>query len=111
MSSAPIQILGAGLTGMSAGHHLQTGFEIHERLSHAGGHAITLEQQGYRFDRTGHLLHLRDAAMRAFIERLFDGELRSVQRRSLVFSHGVYTRYPYQANTFGLPPQVAYECL
>jgi protoporphyrinogen oxidase len=111
MSSAPIQILGAGLTGMSAGHHLQHGFEIHERLPHAGGHAITVEQQGYRFDRTGHLLHLRDAAMRTWIEGLFDGQLRFVQRKSRVFSHGVYTRYPYQANTFGLPPQVAYECL
>jgi protoporphyrinogen oxidase len=28
-----------------------------------------------------------------------------------VFSNGVYTRYPFQANTFGLPASVAYECL
>jgi protoporphyrinogen oxidase len=111
MSFAPIQILGAGLTGMSAGHHLKAGFEIHERLGHPGGHAITIEQQGYRFDRTGHLLHLRDASMRAWIESLLDGQLRTVHRNSRVFSHGVYTRYPYQANTFGLPPQVAFECL
>ena len=36
---------------------------------------------------------------------------RKLQRKSAVFSHGVYTRYPFQANTFGLPPEVAYECL
>jgi protoporphyrinogen oxidase len=76
-----------------------------------GGHAITLEQDGFRFDRTGHLLHLRDASIRAWIEKLLPGRLVLVQRRSRVFSHGVYTRYPYQANTFGLPPKVAYECL
>src|SRR5690606_11852624 len=34
-----------------------------------------------------------------------------VARRSMVFSHGTYTRYPYQANTFGLPPDVANACL
>jgi protoporphyrinogen oxidase len=111
MSSPPIQILGAGLTGMSAAHHLKTGFEIHERLGHAGGHVITLEQDGYRFDRTGHLLHLRDDAMRTWVRGLLGDDVRTVQRRSRVWSQGVYTRYPYQANTFGLPAQVAYECL
>jgi protoporphyrinogen oxidase len=111
MTSAPIQILGAGLTGMSAAHHLGEGFQIHERLAHAGGHAITVEEDGFRFDRTGHLLHLRDPSIRAWIERLLGDRLVLVQRRSLVFSHGGYTRYPYQANTYGLPPQVAYECL
>lgn len=111
MASAPIQILGAGLTGMSAAHHLGGGYELHERQDRAGGHVITLEQDGYRFDRTGHLLHLRDDAIRAWVEELLAGRLVSVQRNSRVFSHGVYTRYPYQANTYGLPPQVAYECL
>lgn len=111
MTSTPVQILGAGLTGMSAGRHLGADFQIHERLGHAGGHAITLARDGWRFDRTGHLLHLRDAAMRSWIEELLPGRLLQIERRSRVFSHGVYTRYPYQANTFGLPPQVAYECL
>jgi protoporphyrinogen oxidase len=29
----------------------------------------------------------------------------------VIFSNGVYTRYPFQANTFGLPPAVANECV
>lgn len=111
MSAAPIQILGAGLTGMSAAHHLCRDFAIHERLGHPGGHVITLEREGYRFDRTGHLLHLRDASIRSWVEGLLPGRLRNVHRNSRVWSQGVYTRYPYQANTFGLPPEVAYECL
>lgn len=111
MTSAPVQILGAGLTGLSAAHHLGDGFEIHERLDRAGGHAVTVACDGWRFDRTGHLLHLRDASMRAWIERLLDGRLLQVERQSRVWSHGVYTRYPYQANTYGLPPAIAHECL
>ncbi|MGD8858529.1 MAG: FAD-dependent oxidoreductase [Myxococcales bacterium] len=110
--NAKIQILGAGLTGMSAAHHLGSGrYEIHERLAAAGGHAITLERDGFRFDRTGHLLHLRDDGMRAWVQELLPDRLVHIERNSRVFSHGRYTRYPYQANTFGLPPQVAYECL
>jgi protoporphyrinogen oxidase len=111
LPTTPIQILGAGLTGMSAGHHLGEACTLHERLPHVGGHVITLERDGYRFDRTGHLLHLRDPEMRAWVERLLPGRLLRVHRNSRVFSEGVYTRYPYQANTFGLPPQVAYECI
>jgi protoporphyrinogen oxidase len=108
----PIAILGAGLTGMSAAHHLGSDYVVYERLPHVGGHAITLEEQGYRFDRTGHLLHLRDPAIKAWVGRMFpEGHLVHIQRRSMVFSHGRYTRYPYQANTFGLPPEVAFECL
>jgi protoporphyrinogen oxidase len=108
----PIAILGAGLTGMSAAHHLGQDYVVYEKLDHVGGHAITLEEQGYRFDRTGHLLHLRDPDIRAWMSRLFpEGHLVHIQRRSMVFSHGRYTRYPYQANTFGLPPDVAFECL
>ncbi|MCA9647620.1 MAG: FAD-dependent oxidoreductase [Polyangiaceae bacterium] len=108
-----VAIIGAGLTGLSAAHRLEAqgrDYRVIERLSHVGGHAITLEEAGYRFDRTGHLLHLRDPRTR---ERVLSwiGPHEEVQRRSAVFSHGVYTRYPYQANTFGLPPQVANDCL
>jgi protoporphyrinogen oxidase len=107
----PIQILGAGLTGLSAAHHLRQGYELHEKLDRPGGHVITIEQDGFRFDRTGHLLHLRDAEIRAWMMQLLGDRFVNVQRKSRVWSQGVYTRYPYQANTFGLPPQVAYECL
>ncbi len=85
---------------------------LYEKLGHVGGHAITLEERGYRFDRTGHLLHLRDPEIIAWIETLFaPGHLLKIERRSMVYSQGVYTRYPYQANTFGLPPKIAFECL
>jgi protoporphyrinogen oxidase len=73
--------------------------------------AVTVEEAGYRFDRTGHLLHLRDPETRSLVERWVGAESLTVQRRSVVWSHGVYTRYPFQANTHGLPPSVAYECL
>jgi protoporphyrinogen oxidase len=110
----PVAVLGAGLTGLRAGLELaRRGVEhrVFERLAWPGGHATTMFDEGYRFDRTGHLLHLRDDAVRAEVVEWLDGDVREIARRSVVWSSGVYTRYPFQANTFGLPPAVASECV
>jgi len=112
--TVPVAILGAGLTGMSAAFHLRqqrVACRVMERLPEPGGHAITVEEQGYRFDRTGHLLHLRDPSIRDLVMGWIKGGTLEIERRSRVFSHGVYTRYPFQANTFGLPPRVAHACV
>lgn len=113
-SKTPVVLLGAGLTGMSAAYHLGAAgvpYRLFERAPHVGGHAVTVEEGGFRFDRTGHLLHLRDPEMRALALGWIGEDYVEVERRSMIWSNGVYTRYPFQANTFGLPPQVAYECL
>jgi len=110
----PVAILGAGLTGMSAALELGqrgVGYRIFEKLAQPGGHVVTLEDSGFRFDRTGHLLHLKNDALRAEILGWIGADHLQIQRASVVWSNGVYTRYPFQANTFGLPPQVAYDCV
>jgi len=32
-------------------------------------------------------------------------------RRSFIYSHRTYTEYPFQVNTYGLPPEVVRDCL
>ncbi len=111
---SPIVILGAGLTGMSAAIHLKHAgapYRIFERQAHAGGHATTYQDDGYRFDKTGHLMHLRDPEIRALVMKWVGANSVTVNRKSVIWTHGRYTRYPFQANTYGLPPEVAYECL
>ncbi|HYP76699.1 MAG TPA: NAD(P)-binding protein [Polyangiaceae bacterium] len=110
----PVAILGAGLTGLSAAIELGrrgVQYRIFEKLAQPGGHAVTLEDSGFRFDRTGHLLHLKNETLRAEVLEWIGPDHLEIQRRSVIWSNGVYTRYPFQANTFGLPPQVAYECV
>jgi protoporphyrinogen oxidase len=110
----PIAILGAGLSGMSAAIELTRQacpHRIFEQLALPGGHAITTFDNGFRFDRTGHLLHLKSDALRSQVLDWIGPDYLQIQRRSVIWSHGVYTRYPFQANTFGLPPAVAYECV
>jgi protoporphyrinogen oxidase len=113
-SRVPVVVLGAGLTGLAAALELRDLGIPHrafEREARVGGLAITTEDSGFRFDRTGHLLHMSDPELRARVLGWFDEEPLSIERRSVVWSHGVYTRYPFQANAFGLPPEVAYQCL
>ena len=105
-------ILGAGLAGLSAAFHLGDCAEIYESESYVGGKARTEYHQGFTFDVTGHWLHLRDEAIRQWIlELLGEDHFLKITRKSRVWSHGVYTQYPYQANTYGLPPNVIKSCV
>ncbi len=114
MEHVPVAIVGAGLAGMSAAFHLRragVACRVFERAARPGGHAVTAEERGYRFDRTGHLLHLSDPDIAELAAEWIGPERRTIERDSRVWSHGVYTRYPFQANAFGLPPEVAHECV
>jgi protoporphyrinogen oxidase len=109
-----VAIIGAGLTGMAAAFQLKRSgvpFRIFERLDRPGGHVVTDVDAGFRFDRTGHLLHADDAEIRRLALGWIGPKHREIERCSAVWSHGGYTRYPFQANLYGLPPEVASDCL
>ena len=110
-ANAKVVILGGGLTGISAAIHLHLPWVLFEKEARLGGHARTDERAGYLFDRTGHWLHLRDPGVQALVADLLPGQMVSVERKARIFSHGVLTRYPFQANLHGLPPDVIKECL
>lgn len=103
--------MGGGLTGISTAMHLRSPWVLFEREARLGGHARTDERDGYRFDKTGHWLHLRDPAVRGLVDRLLPDQMASVARKARIFSHGTITRYPFQANLHGLPADVIKECL
>lgn len=109
-------ILGGGLAGLSTAYHLDRlgpkgRYLIVEKRNKVGGRAATETKGGFHFDHTGHLLHLHDAYGKKLITGLLKGNLDSRERSTWIHSHGVDTRYPFQANTFGLPQKVIAECL
>ncbi len=104
-------ILGGGLTGLSAALHLEGDWLLVERESRLGGLTRTDERDGFLFDHTGHWLHLRFEHTRALVEELLGDNLLEVERRSAIYSFGRTSPYPFQANLFGLPPEVVRECL
>jgi protoporphyrinogen oxidase len=104
-----VLVLGAGLAGISASLALDGRYRLLERETRPGGLCRTDVRDGFAFDATGHWLHLRDPGIRALAEELLPGGWVSVERRAAVWSHGVFTRYPYQVNSHGLPPEVVAE--
>lgn len=110
-TAASVVILGGGLTGISTAIHLKKPWVLFEREAQLGGLAVTREKQGYYFDRTGHWLHLRDPGMKNLVSQVLPGQMVQVERKARIFSQGVTTLYPFQANLYGLPPDVVKECL
>ena len=107
-----IVIVGAGLAGLSTAYHLNgVPYRLFEREPEVGGLCRSYRKAGFTFDYTGHLLHFRQAQIKALVERLLAGRLEKHSRRSYIYSHRTYTEYPFQVNTFGLPPEVVRECL
>src|SRR3954467_10188128 len=115
MAQVDTLILGAGLAGLSAAYHLEGGFHIVEKSERPGGlckSQLRASPAGtFTFDHTGHWLHLRDPEVRKLVDLLLPDAFARIERQARISSHGVYTHYPYQVNTFGLPPAVVSELL
>lgn len=110
--SVPVLIAGAGLAGLSTAYHLRdTRSLVVEREPHVGGTARSFPVDKFTFDVTGHLLHLHHDYTRRLISDLLDGQFFRCERRTWIFSEGAYTRYPFQANTFGLSEKTVDACV
>ena len=110
-------ILGAGLAGLTAAHTLQelgeTHWQTYEREERVGGHARSVEVDGYTFDFGPHILFAADAEIGALIRDLLDTNFTAQSREAYIYhhAHGLYTRFPFQAHLHGLPADTVLDCL
>jgi len=104
-------ILGAGLAGLSTAYHLKKDYQIFEKNNRAGGLCRSEKVKGFTFDYTGHLLHLKNSYTQKLVKKLLQKNLNLCKRNAWIYSKGVFTKYPFQANTYGLPKKVIKECL
>src|SRR5688572_17255410 len=105
-------IIGAGLTGLSCAYHLKSDYLVLEKENEPGGVVRTRNRHnGFLCDGTGHWLHLRNAEMKSLVNRLLPAQLVEHERKAVIHMHGVFTPYPFQANTYGLPREVVLECV
>ena len=111
MKKEEIVILGGGLAGLSAAYHLKSGYALFEKEPDLGGMARSLNKDGYIFDYDGHLLHFRNEYTFNLVSELLNGNLAPHKRNSWIYSKNIFTRYPFQANFYGLPKQVVKDCL
>ncbi len=114
MSRKRILILGAGLAGLSTAWHLQkkgVDCQIFEKESEAGGLCRSKNINGFTFDLDGHLLHFRHSYTFNLIKDLLGSNLLEHKRSAWIYSYERLSRYPFQANLYGLPKSIAEDCL
>lgn len=114
MAKKKIIILGAGLAGLSTAWHLQRkgiDCQVFEKESEVGGLCRSKKINGFTFDYDGHLLHFKHRYTLNLVKNLLGDNLLEHQRSAWVYFYGQYTRYPFQANLYGLPKSIVQECL
>jgi protoporphyrinogen oxidase len=105
-------IIGSGLTGLSTACHLKDSYILVEEDSIPGGMASSGNVKGFIFDKAGHLLHFKTDYLKKFIYSItVDSAISRHKRLSWIYSKNTYTRYPFQINTYKLPPDVIRDCL
>ncbi len=111
LDNTGLVIIGAGLSGLATALHTRRDYLIVEAASRPGGLLRTEDIGGFLFDFTGHWLHIRDPRTAALIDELLPGGMVRVTRKAAIYSSGAMTLFPFQANLYGLPPEVVRECL
>ncbi len=107
-----ILILGGGLAGMSTAMHLgKREHLVLEAAESPGGLCRTRDVNGFLFDYTGHLLHLRNERIIGLVDELLPDAFDTIERRARIRTHGVTLPFPFQANLHGLPREVVSDCL
>ena len=109
-------IIGAGPTGLSAAYHLglaSAGQDalVVEREATVGGWCRSVVDHGFTFDYAGHIMFSNDPYVLTLYDRLLGDNLHWQNREAWIYSHDVYTRYPFQGSLYGLPPKVLKECI
>ncbi|NLO91607.1 MAG: NAD(P)-binding protein [Elusimicrobia bacterium] len=110
-----ILIAGAGISGLSAAHHLEKrgrkNYLLVEKAADYGGLCGSVQKDGYTFDWSGHLLHLHTNDGMKLVKNLLGGNINRLERSAWIYSHQACTGYPFQASLYGLPKDIITECV
>lgn len=104
-------VVGAGPTGLSAAYHLGEHSLLLESGATVGGWCRSIVDNGFTFDCAGHIMFSNDPYVHQLYDKLLGDNVHWQDREAWIYSHGVYTRYPFQGALYGLPPEVLKECI
>jgi protoporphyrinogen oxidase len=107
-----IVILGGGLAGLATAYFLgDIPHVVLEGDAVPGGLCRSRSIDGFVFDYTGHLLHMRDPRAIALLDQLWPDTFDVVVRQASIRTRGVTVPFPFQANLHGLPSDVIADCI
>lgn len=107
-----IVILGGGLAGLATAYFLgEIPHVVLEGEAVPGGLCRSRTIDGFVFDYTGHLLHVRDPRVIELIDALWPDTFAVVPRSAWIRTCGVTLPFPFQANLHGLPKPIVADCI
>ena len=111
-----ILIAGGGIAGLSAAYHLrQAGFDDYlllEAEPEVGGTSRSLRtDDGFVFDYGSHVLYTKSEYVAELYKKILWAGFLEVERDAWIYSNGCFTRFPFQAKLYGLPPEIIAECV
>ncbi len=110
-TAAPVVVIGAGPTGLSAAYHLGEDALLIEANDRVGGWCRSLVENGFTFDFAGHIMFSNDPYVHEMYKLLLGDNVHWQDREAWIYSKDVYTRYPFQGSLYGLPANVIKECI
>ncbi|HEV7279864.1 MAG TPA: FAD-dependent oxidoreductase [Pirellulaceae bacterium] len=108
---APVVVVGAGPTGLSAAYHLGADALLLEANDTVGGWCRSIEDRGFTFDFAGHIMFSNDPYVHRMYDMLLGDNVHWQDREAWIYSKNVFTRYPFQGSLYGLPADVIKECI
>lgn len=111
MLKTDVLIIGAGITGLSAGAMLGERATVLEKSNKVGGTAQSHQFGDYWFDHTVHFLLMEDKELLSWIKSLMGDTLRFSPLVVWVQTDEGGVRYPFQLNLGGLPKETQIRCV
>jgi len=109
-----ICIGGGGLAGLALGYHLRDSgieYDILEKDERPGGLLRSEKVGGYTFDAGGsHIMFSRDESTLRVLVSLA-GNVVMHRRRTMIYYHGQFIKYPFENGIYMLSPQERFEIL
>lgn len=109
-----VVILGAGISGLSAGYHLEKkGFEVtlYEKGKEVGGLCRSKRYNGRIFDYGVHVSFTSDEYVRNLFAKSINGDYEEHQVSCFDYWNEYWIKHEPQNNLHGLPKEVIKKCL
>ncbi|HJV21889.1 MAG TPA: FAD-dependent oxidoreductase [Holophagaceae bacterium] len=110
--SAPIGILGGGISGIVLASELGPGCEILEKSPRIGGLCASVRDQGFTFDAAGpHIMFSKNKDVLGHMVAALGDNVHQRRRNNKIWFKGRLVKYPFENGLSDLSKEDCFECI